>query len=201
LLSGKIGELAPKHFEIISQLKASNDKALLMVQRLLEVYRYESLRDSAFEMVDVRSVIAGLIEEFRPQCELKNVKVETDFPSELKKVPAERRGLKLLFFNLLDNAVKFSPPGQTTNIWAGLKDDGITVQISNRGEGLNLGERRHLFKHLWHGIPGKKYVAGTGLGLYLCKRIVDLHSGSIACDSTVSGITTFTVTLPFMKLR
>ncbi|HEY9870902.1 MAG TPA: ATP-binding protein [Candidatus Obscuribacterales bacterium] len=53
-----------------------------------------------------------------------------------------------------------------------------------------------LFQRFWQGEPGKRYVASTGLGLYLCKRIVDLHGGSIQCASTRQAGTVFTVALP-----
>jgi PAS domain S-box-containing protein len=103
--------------------------------------------------------------------------------------------LRHILGNLLSNAVKYSPRGKAVRVVVDAEDDQAIFRIMDRGCGIPEADRRQLFQ-AFHRGRNVGHVAGTGLGLVIVKRCVDLHGGRIRCDSTEGEGTTFTVTLP-----
>jgi signal transduction histidine kinase len=75
------------------------------------------------------------------------------------------------------------------------------LSISDTGVGLSEEECASLFTRFWQGITGKKYSPSVGLGLYLCKQIVDAHDGTIECRSRINEGSSFTIKLPLQRVR
>lgn len=78
---------------------------------------------------------------------------------------------------------------------------GITLDVHNTGTVITQDDQQLLFRRFWQGGPGRSYVAGTGLGLYLCRQIVEAHEGKIWCLSDFEIGTTFSFTIPFAPAR
>jgi len=98
--------------------------------------------------------------------------------------------------NLLDNALKFTPKGGTVELRLTQRYENILIEIEDTGPGLSEEEKERVFEKFWQGVEGKRYVPGTGLGLNLCKQVVDAHGGTIRCHSQLGLGTCMQVTLP-----
>jgi len=104
-------------------------------------------------------------------------------------------GADITLVNLLSNAFKYSPPGSTVQLRLACQDNWATLRIQDQGIGIPLEDQARLFE-TFHRARNVGNIHGTGLGLTIVKRAVDLHQGTIAVESQVGVGTTFTVTLP-----
>nr|MBP7578297.1 ATP-binding protein [Candidatus Obscuribacter sp.] len=98
--------------------------------------------------------------------------------------------------NILDNAIKFSTDGGTIKIALQEQDGNITLTIADCGPGIPDAEKSNLFQRFKRGKLGLNHSTGTGLGLFICERIVQAHNGKIAIASEEGKGATFIVTLP-----
>ena len=197
LLNGSLGPIAAEQAPIIAKLRASNQKLLAMLRDLLDVYRYEAgMQPIRFQAVNIGMQVKACIAQFSQTAEDKDITVQLNLADNPFFAVADANGINLLLSNLIENAVKFTPPMGNIKISAAYCGAHLQIEVSNTGKGIPLDEQDKLFQRFWQGESGKRYVAGTGLGLYLCKRIVDIHKGTISCKSAPDAVTTFSITLP-----
>jgi signal transduction histidine kinase len=200
LLEGKLGEVPEEIRTLIEQIQDRNKFLLKMTECLLEIYRYESGgKDVDFSDVDSKKLLDEVAAEYRTAAEEKHVKLTFKAEEVLPSVRADSKALKLLFSHLLDNAIKYGAEDSEIQIKQEEDGEDLIVSICNSGSFIDEESQKILFEKFWRGQPGKRFVANTGLGLYLCKRIVDAHGGSIQCKSEAGQTTTFTVALPLAK--
>lgn len=98
--------------------------------------------------------------------------------------------------NILDNAIKFSPDGGTIDIALWANDDNITLSIKDCGPGIAPAVQSNLFQRIKRGKLRHSNFPGNGLGLFICRQIVEAHNGKIAVASEEGNGATFVVTLP-----
>lgn len=122
----------------------------------------------------------------------KGLVINADFDEY--EIEANEELLKEVWINLLDNSVKFSKPGGEVDVSIARDGGALTVSVTNHGPEISEEERRRMFDRFWQGDVSHA-AEGTGIGLSIVKRIVQLHKGDIAVDSTAEA-TTFAVALP-----
>ncbi len=105
--------------------------------------------------------------------------------------------LRQIFTNLVSNAIKYSPFGSTVQVRLTCEDNKVIFQVQDEGIGIPIEDQPHLFKSFSR-ASNVGTIPGSGLGLSIVKKCVDLHNGQIAVDSEVGVGTTFTITLPYM---
>jgi two-component system sensor histidine kinase KdpD len=130
----------------------------------------------------------------RMEQELADHPVTTSLPLDLPLVPVDEILLEQVFVNLLENAERHTPPGTPVEIGAEARGDEVMVWVADRGPGLPLGEEQRVFDkfHRASAAPG----AGVGLGLSICRGIVNAHGGRIWAENRPGGGTVFRFTLP-----
>jgi PAS domain S-box-containing protein len=201
IVEGAFGQLSEKQMEILSLLRQDSVETLLMVQNLLQLYRYQrGMISFTRQAIDIGSVIESCLSKVAPAATLHRVKVELLFTNGLSKVNGDPIGVRHVFINLLDNAIKFTPEKGSIEVSACNDDGHVKVSVKNSGHGMSVDEQEKLFERFSQGELGSKYFGGTGLGLYLCRQIVDAHGGRLTCDSTPGEATTFVVWLPTVDL-
>lgn len=121
--------------------------------------------------------------------------IEIDLDLNEVYFTGEEELLNQIWFNLLDNAIKFTEPGGRISITALKKDSSIVCQIADTGVGMSLETLKHIYEQFYRGDTAKRYE-GTGLGLSLVQRIIQLHDGRIFAESKVGEGTKFTISLP-----
>jgi signal transduction histidine kinase len=141
----------------------------------------DSLRDGRVDADKrARYLAAGLHEAVRGRAEAGDVSVRLDAPTTL---PARRdeTALQLALRNLLDNAVKFSPPQSAVHVTIARDGGDATVVVRDAGRGLDAEERAHLFEPFWRGSDVA--TGGAGLGLHLVRELVAAHGGTVSAHS------------------
>ena len=200
-LEGALGEVSPSMQEALTIMARSNSNLLAMVNTLLEVYRFEAGRKTlAFLPVEIQQLIEEVASELTPLTEQKELVIKTDFEQAANslKVMGDRLELHRLFTNLVGNAIKFTENGSITlSLEANSSDcDVITIKVVDTGQGISPEQQATLFERF---RPGQHKRSGSGLGLYLSRRIVEDHQGTIKVDSELGKGSVFTVTLPLKQ--
>jgi PAS domain S-box-containing protein len=153
--------------------------------------------------VDVGQVIADAISTVRPAADAKGIRLRARLDTPAVTLNADRDRLQQVLWNLLNNAVKFTPSGGTITVDAGASDRGVEIAVSDTGRGIAPTLLPHVFERFMQGDTrlGREH-RGLGLGLSIARHIVEMHGGTIVADSEGEGKgSTFRVTLPSSGVR
>jgi two-component system phosphate regulon sensor histidine kinase PhoR len=165
----------------------------LLVLSELEVSGF-SLELASVHLIDVAAAVSGLLEV---KAVAKGVTVSNDIPVALPVVAANRQRLEQVFFNLLDNAINYTPAGGAVRMTADVGVARITIRISDTGPGIAAEHLPRLFERFYRVDPSRnREGGGTGLGLAIVKHIMYLHGGTVGVESTPGFGSTFSFTLP-----
>lgn len=121
-------------------------------------------------------------------------KITTEVPTDAPLVPMDGILIEEVLINLLENAMKYTPPGSPIDISAEFNDNEVTVSIEDRGPGIPAGEERRIFEKFYRTAP--KRTRGVGLGLAICRGIVEAHGGRIWAENRPEGGASFRFILP-----
>ncbi len=146
--------------------------------------------------IDPGEVLKGLCEFLRPQAMEKRQRLVLRLPEAMPPIRADQRRFRQVVENLLSNAMKFSPEGTTITIGAQAKGRWLVFEVSDQGEGISEEEQRRLFQPYFRTEQERHKSHGLGIGLALCKQIVEAHGGRIWVKSQVGEGSTFYFTLP-----
>lgn len=165
-----------------------------MADTLLMVARYEH-DEKALENknIDLQHTARACAEELQPIADSKKISIEINVPETRPLIRGDEQSLRRLFINLLDNAIKFSPDESKVRLSFELKPESIYTRIIDAGSGIPPEERAQLFQRFSRERSRRK-GSGTGLGLYLCKRIAENHGGSLSYE--MNGESSFLLVLP-----
>jgi two-component system sensor histidine kinase KdpD len=120
--------------------------------------------------------------------------IEFELPADLPLVRADATQLERVFSNLIENAVKFSPPGAPIRITGGATAGTVTVRVTDQGRGIPRQDRARAFEPFFRGRGGPG--AGSGLGLAICRGFVEANGGRIVLQSGTTQGTSFAVSFP-----
>ncbi len=197
LLTMTEDKLEPDGKKLVSMLKKNNENLLSMIQSLLDVYRYQGGKQAMyFDHVDIRPLAVACVDELMPLAQKQGISLTANLPENLALSWGDRTALRRVIMNLLDNALKFTPTGGNVELTARNGEDSVIVMVADSGRGISLEDQQKLFKRFWYRGDYKSYKESSGLGLYLCKQIVEAHGGKIECRSEVGKSSVFSITLP-----
>lgn len=201
MISGLVGDLDPEQSDVLGMLKRSNQQLLSMVQNLIEFYHYDNQPAVEHnEDVDISELLLICVDELFALAQQKEIKLSAKVPDGLPRIKGDQLGLKRVFINLIDNAIKFSKKGAFVEVNTRKKGNYIEVRIRDTGLGIAESDQERLFQRFFRGEKGKRFAVGTGLGLYLCKKIITDHKGKIDVVSKEGQGSTFIVSLPAPKV-
>ncbi len=196
LLMGLSGELNAEQSKQLAMVQSSANHLLNLINDILDISKIESGRvDLSIESIPVAELVEEVLGTVGPLAKAKGLVLSAAVPPDLK-VQSDRRRVKQVLMNLVGNAVKFSDGG-AVRVEAGALGDSLTVSVSDRGIGIRLEDQAKLF-HPFQQIDmsSTKAYEGTGLGLYLCRKILGILGGGIAVRSEYGHGSMFTFTLP-----
>jgi len=128
---------------------------------------------------------------------LKRRQVRIDIDPHIPLLHVDSVLVQQVFFNLLDNACKYSPPGSAVIIWARAKEDQVLIEVCDQGAGIPEADREKVFDMFYRVQATDKQTAGTGLGLAICRGIIEAHGGTIEAEPGLNGAgTCIVITLP-----
>ena len=173
----------------------------LMVDELLDLTRMEAGKTLRIvpKQVDLRPILAEALESFRAGCTSHELVVS--LPVGRLDIWGDRDRLVQVVDNLLSNAIKYSPPGSRVTFTAEPEKQGLRMTITDQGIGMTAEQRSHLFEKFYRADTSNTAPTGTGLGLYLCKAIMDAHGGEIDICSIPEQGTRVDVTLRWSASR
>lgn len=200
LLSGDAGALTDVQREYLEEVSHGSHRMVELVNALLNVSRIE-LGTFAVqpEPTDIITLAQDVIKELKPKILEKNFHVEEKFSENLPKMNVDPKLTRIVFQNLLTNAVKYTPPGGTISISVAMNQDGkiFTISVADTGYGIPKEDWPRIFTKLFRASNiCEKETDGTGLGLYIIKSIIEHSDGTVAFKSEEGKGTTFTITLP-----
>jgi signal transduction histidine kinase len=182
--------------EVAEKLIRASDRLRRSVINMMEVSQLESGKLSLhLEEIDLPSLLHGLAEEIRARA--SESQVVTEIAGGAESITADRDKLEIVLFNLLDNAVKFSPPGTRINVSASRSRNEAVLEVRDRGRGIR-GEHLNQIFQPFQKVEGegRSPMKGMGLGLYIVKNLVEAHGGRIEVKSTPGAGSTFSVYIP-----
>ncbi|MDA0769375.1 MAG: ATP-binding protein [Chloroflexi bacterium] len=146
--------------------------------------------------ISLKHLLASINDQLGPLAESKSVTLVEDIPSEMR-ITGDPDHLIRLFLNIMDNAVKFSPPGAVVSVHAEQRDGKVDVSVTDEGPGISSEHLAHILERFYRVDKARsREEGGTGLGLAIASEIAQRHGGSIDAQSNVGVGTTVTVTLP-----
>jgi signal transduction histidine kinase len=192
------GELNEKQAEYTSDILTSGQHLLSLINEILDLSKVEAGRmELELAPFDLPLAIDNARTFVRERAVKHGITLDVDVDDRLGEYIGDERKIKQILLNLLSNAVKFTPEGGRISITANKTDNGAEVSVSDTGIGIPPAEQPTIFEEFRQ--VGGDYAhkkEGTGLGLTLAKKFVELHGGKIWVESEVGKGSTFTFTLP-----
>ena len=176
-----------------------SDRLHRLVEGLLNFARLEAGElDYSFEAVDPGPYLREIVADFRRDISGRDVGIElTGDDVALPAIRADREVLGRVFWNLLDNAAKYSPDSPQVRVEIEAGDGEVRVRVRDHGMGIPAVEQSLIFEKFSRGAAARAAsIKGTGIGLAMARDIVRAHGGDIGVDSAVGSGSTFTVMLP-----
>jgi signal transduction histidine kinase len=198
LEEGSLGVIPEKAHQAIRTLMDKSTEMRVQVERMLLLARLEDgATPPPMHPLDLRAVISDAVTRVRPQVELKGGRLEAQIDDQPLTVKGDAERLTTAVDNLLQNAVKFSVSPPRIEVRGSLTATGVEIVVRDEGVGIPPAALGHLFEKFYRvEDPRLRNVAGTGIGLYLVRQVVEGHGGQVEVDSVPGRGTTFTLRLP-----
>jgi signal transduction histidine kinase len=190
------GELNPRQLDYSRGILDSSYRLLTLINDILDLATIEAgymLLET--EHIDIHSLMVSVLGLTRERARKQGLNLEFDCPHDLGTLTADERRLKQALFNLISNAMKFTPPGGTIRLAARREADEIALVVADNGTGIPTEHQARVFEKFERGNPQARQ-SGAGLGLSLVKSFVELHGGRVEMISEPEQGTTVTLHLP-----
>jgi signal transduction histidine kinase len=198
LLERLFGEVNEKQEDYLKDIHSSGRHLLSLINDILDLSKVEAgrmeLEPASFNLSDAFSNAITLVRE---RAQRHSIFLGLDVDSQLGDIVADQRKFKQILLNLLSNAVKFTPDGGRVDVIARRERNELVVAVKDTGIGIAPEDQDAVFEEFRQ--VGRNYTnkqEGTGLGLSLTRRFVELHGGRIWVESQPGKGSTFTFTLP-----
>ncbi len=192
------GELNDEQLDYVHDIHSSGLHLLQMINDILDLSKVEAGRmELQYEIFRVPDAIQDVYTILKGLANKKRLELKTAILTDVGEIEADRVKFKQILYNLLSNAIKFTPENGRIYLEAGIMDDMLQVSVSDTGIGMNPDDQEKVFKEFWQADSSfaRKYE-GTGLGLALTKRIVEMHGGRIWFESEYDKGSIFYFALP-----
>jgi signal transduction histidine kinase len=194
------GDLNEKQEEYLKDIYASGTHLLSLINDILDLSKIEAGR-MELELTDFHlpTALDNALTLVRERAGRRNIILQMSVDERLGEVRADERKTRQVVLNLLSNAIKFTPEGGRIEVRAAPVDGSVEISVSDTGVGIAPEDQEAIFEEFRQVGTAEKKVEGTGLGLTLCRKFVELHGGKIWVKSHVGAGSTFTFTLPLRQ--
>jgi signal transduction histidine kinase/putative methionine-R-sulfoxide reductase with GAF domain len=197
LLQGMFGEMSEKQTEYLQDILASGQHLLSLINDILDLSKIEAGRmDLDLADFHLPSAIDDALLLMRERASRRGLALKRHVDERLGEIRADQRKVKQVLLNLLSNAVKFTPEGGRIDMRAVLADGTVEISVTDTGIGIAPEDQETVFEEFRQVGHSERKAEGTGLGLALCRKFVELHGGRIWVKSQIGQGSTFTFTLP-----
>lgn len=198
LLEGAFGPLNTRQSKYVNNILVSGKNLLEIINNLVDISKLENGdRTLNYEDIDISSLIEDVRKSLLSLASGKKIAIELKIEPDIGSIQADRTKIRQILYNLISNAIKFTPEKGKVTIKAYKKEGMLEINILDNGIGLSKEDRERIFIPFLNAdtSPTMRYN-GAGLGLYIVKNFTDMHGGKIKVDSETGKGSTFTVTLP-----
>jgi signal transduction histidine kinase len=194
------GNLSERGMRSLDVIERNSNRLLRLVGDLLFVARVVETGELTLELtvVDMEVIVREAVEAAMPGAERRKIRLELETES-VPRLEGDRDRLGEVVDNLLSNALKYTPSGESVLVRLSRERDAITIAVRNTGAYIPEDERERLFERFFRASTATTEVPGIGLGLTITKAIVEAHGGRIEAESEPSEGTTFRVRFPFPR--
>jgi signal transduction histidine kinase len=198
LVEQLVGELNPVQKEYLSHVLASGRHLLTLINEVLDISRIDAGRLELRRMhTDLAVLASGVFESVKPLADKRDITIQRVLPEDLPMVWVDPVRVKQVLYNLLSNAIKFTGRGGSVRLTVRQEGTTTIIAVDDTGVGIAESDLPRLFREFERIGDGKGAATeGTGLGLALARRLVELHGGALTVKSVVDVGSTFTVSLP-----
>ncbi len=183
--------------KLIDNIRRSASTMSTRIDTLLDLARGEmDMLELDYTKVDIMKLVNQVYDEMSPMAARQNLSITADFPTSLPQVWADEGRLEQVMTNLLTNAFKWSPDEGQVIFKAMTTDDGLRVEVKDNGPGIAKENQNKIFEAYYRVQSNTPRIGGLGLGLALCKTIIETHKGKIGVDSEEGKGSTFFFTIP-----
>jgi two-component system NtrC family sensor kinase len=198
-LIARIGPVNHDQAEFIRRVQASVATIRDLINKLLDLGRIEAGFDKQMEDVSIPALINLSAEGLHLSLEQKQQKLHLEYAEDLRLVRGNPIRLQQMFTNLIDNAIKYTPPKGEITVRAQVEGGQMIVQVCDTGMGIPPADQPYIFDKMYRAsnVPDKS--PGSGLGLSIVKSIVESHQGRIWAESKTGEGSIFTLVFPFIE--
>jgi GAF domain-containing protein len=197
LVDRMFGELNEKQAEYLKDIHASGQHLLSLINDILDLSKIEAGRmELELAAFDLPTAIDNALTLVRERAGRRGITLGCEIDERVGMIPGDERKVKQVLLNILSNALKFTPEGGRIDVRAALKEGTVEISVTDTGVGIALEDQEAIFEEFRQVGAADKKVEGTGLGLALSRRFVELHGGRIWVKSEVGQGSTFTFTIP-----
>ena len=195
-LGGAYGQLPESYRTILQTALAANDDERRIVETLLLVARYEAGEESTLrELVNCQQLVERIVAELRPVAEIRGIALVQELAPAASCTYGDPHELRRAIANLVANAIEATPRGGRIVVRCKASARDVAVEVEDDGFGIPEERRAALFERFGGSQPG----SGTGLGLYIVRRIAEKHGGTISFAPRTPRGSIFTLTLPLAE--
>jgi signal transduction histidine kinase len=191
------GDLNAKQDEYLDDIHGSADHLLALINDVLDLSKVESgqveLEKGLFSL---REALERGVVMVRERATKHGVALTLSSDPSVELVEADERRIRQVVFNLLSNAVKFTPEGGTVEVSSAQRNGEVIVAVADTGPGIAPEDQQRIFEEFQQTDIGSEQREGTGLGLALSRKLIELHGGRIWVESELGQGSTFAFTLP-----
>ena len=194
------GDLNEKQEEYLKDIYASGTHLLSLINDILDLSKIEAGR-MELELTDFHlpTALDSALTLVRERAGRRAIALHTNIDGQLGEIRADERKIRQVVLNLLSNAIKFTPEGGRIDVAAVQRDASVEVSVSDTGVGIASEDQEAVFEEFRQVGTADRKAEGTGLGLTLCRKFIELHGGRIWAKSQVGVGSTFTFTIPVAR--
>ena len=190
------GPINAKQREYLDHISSSSNVLHSMVDNMLDLATVDAgIMELDLDTVDLRSTVQGAVKSVAEHLKEQGVKLHLALPPKPQKLVADATRVQQVLFNLLTNAVRFSPEGSEIRLECEADSQNVTMRVSDAGPGIPKDKQATIFER----FEAKAHAGGSrgaGLGLAIARSLVELHGGTIALDTDVKTGASFVCTFP-----
>jgi signal transduction histidine kinase len=194
------GELTPRQLDYSRGILDSSHRLLSLINDILDLATIEAgYMTLETKRVGIREILDAVLTLTRERARNQNLELSLSCPSNIGTIDADERRLKQALFNLVSNAIKFTPPGGSIRLEAERVEGDLVFSVNDTGVGIPAADQARVFEKFERGDPTVSQ-SGAGLGLSLVKSLIELHGGTVTIESGPERGTTVRCRLPAVPL-
>jgi signal transduction histidine kinase len=192
------GALTPRQLDYSRGILDSSHRLLSLINDILDLATIEAgYMTLETAPVDIHDMLEAVLTLTRERARNQNLDLAISCPNDIGVIQADERRLKQALFNVISNAIKFTPSGGSIHLEAERDGDELVLSVADTGVGIPMADQDRIFEKFERGDP-KLSQTGAGLGLSLVKSLIELHGGTVTIESTPDHGTTVRCHLPVL---